>query len=238
MTIKGTHIVVVGGTSGIGRGIAAAALEQGARVTIAGRNPVSLASAAATFASPVATVQLDLGDAAMAARAFAEIGPYDHLVITAADLTYGALVDMEVAAISRMLEAKFWGPVNAVKHALAALQPGGSMLFFSGLAANRPGPGTSIVSALNAGIEGFTRALAVELAPIRVNAISPGVTATPGWDFMPAPQRDAFFDHLATVLPAGRVGKPSDIADAALMLLSNGFISGEVLQVNGGGHLV
>lgn len=238
MTFKGKHIVVVGGASGIGQGIAAAALEQGADVTIAGRTAASLSSAAKLFDGPVRTVRLDLGDAACAAQGFAEIGLYDHLVITAADLTYAPLVDMEVEAISRMLEAKFWGPVNAVKHGLSTLQPGGSILFFSGLAANRPGKGTSIVAALNAGIEGFTRALAVELAPIRINAISPGVTPTPGWDFMPADQRDAFFESLANVLPAGRVGKPSDIADAALMILSNGFITGEVLQVNGGGHLV
>jgi len=125
-----------------------------------------------------------------------------------------------------------------VQFGLSNLQPGGSILLFSGLAADRPGAGTAMVSALNAGVEGLVRALAVELAPVRVNGISPGVVETEGWAFMDEASRKAFFADLATKLPAGRVGAPDDIADAALFALTNPYLTGEVLHVNGGGSLV
>jgi NAD(P)-dependent dehydrogenase (short-subunit alcohol dehydrogenase family) len=237
MHIKGKHIVVAGGGSGIGFAIAAEALAQGASVTIAGRSANKLAQARERLGE-VRTVVMDLGDVVSAEAGFREIGnKFDHVVSTAADLTYAPLAGMERAAIERMLAGKFWGPVHLVKYGLPLLRANGSILFFSGLAADRPAPGTSIVSALNAGVEGFTRALAVELAPLRVNAISPGVVDTEGWAFMPEDERRKFFDQLATQLPARRIGTPADLAQAALFVLGNPYLTGEVLRVNGGGNL-
>lgn len=117
------------------------------------------------------------------------------------------------------------------------LKVGGSILLFSGLGADRPAPGTSIVSALNAGVEGLVRALAVELAPLRVNAISPGVLETEGWAFMDEGTRKGFFADLATKLPVRRTGAPRDLAEAALFALTNPYLTGEVVHVNGGGSL-
>lgn len=238
MHIKGKHIVVAGGNSGIGFAIAELALHQEATVTILGRSEDKLADAAKRLGANVHTVVMDLGDSASAAAGFDAIGPFDHFVSTAADLTYAPLAGMACDAIERMLAGKFWGPVNLVQHGVKNLREGGSILLFSGLAADRPGPGTVIVAALNAGIEGFTRALAVELAPIRVNAISPGVTETEGWAFMDEAARKDFFAQLATQLPARRVGRPEYLAEAALFALSNDYLTGEILHINGGGSLV
>ena len=125
-----------------------------------------------------------------------------------------------------MLAGKFWGPVNLVQFGLPNLQTGGAILLFSGLAADRPAPGTSMVSALNAGVEGLVRALAVELAPVRINGISPGVVDTEGWAFMDETSRKGFFADLATSLPARRIGAPADLADAALFALTNPYSDG------------
>lgn len=237
MSIKDKHIVIAGGNSGIGFAIAALALSRQARVTLVGRSKDKLDAAAQRLEGKVATVVMDLGSATSAIAGFGTIGKFDHFVSTAADLTYGPLANMEDGAIERMLASKFWGPIHLVKHGVPLMQEGGSILFFSGLAADRPAAGTSIVSALNAGVEGFTRALAVELAPIRVNAISPGVVDTEGWAFMEPAARQAFFQQLATRLPVRRVGSPDHLAEAALFALDNAYLTGEVLHVNGGGAL-
>lgn len=237
MNLKDQHIVIAGGSSGIGFAIAELALQRGARVTVAGRSVDKLKSVASRLGSNASTVQMDLGDPAVAKSVFEKIEPFDHFVSTAADLTYGPLADMERSAIDRMLAGKFWGPINLVQFGLKKMKPGGSILLFSGLAADRPGAGTAMVSALNSGVEGLVRALAVELSPVRVNAISPGVVETEGWDFMDEPSRQAFFADLASKLPARRIGAPVDLADAALFVLANRYMSGEILHVNGGGHL-
>lgn len=237
MNIQGKHVVIVGGSSGIGFAIAQLALTRGARVTIAGRSQSKLADATKRLEGRAKSVVMDLGDAQAAQAGFKEIGAFDHFVSTAADLTYGPLATMDRAAIERMLAGKFWGPINLVQHGVSHLQAGGSILLFSGLAADRPGAGTAMVSALNAGVEGLVRALAVELAPVRVNAISPGVVETEGWAFMDEASRKGFFADLAPKLPARRIGAPADLADAALFALINPYLTGEVLHVNGGGSL-
>lgn len=237
MDITQKHIAIAGGSSGIGFAIAALALERGARVTILGRSEAKLADARQRLGGGVATIPMDLGDAASTAAGFQALGAFDYFVSTAADLTYSPLASMPREKIERMLAGKFWGPVHLVQFGLPQLQPGGSILLFSGLAADRPAPGTAMVSALNAGVEGLVRALAVELAPVRVNAISPGVVDTEGWAFMDEASRSAFFASLASSLPARRIGSPADLADAALFALTNPYLTGEVLHVNGGGSL-
>jgi len=237
MTLQNQHIVIAGGNSGIGFAIAQQALEHGAQVTLIGRSQDKLISAQTRLNGRVKTEVFDLGDAASVAAGFSRIGPYHHFVSTAADLTYGPLATMDRTAIERMLAGKLWGPVNVVQHGLTQLQAGGSILLFSGLAADRPAVGTAMVSALNACVEGLVRALAVELAPLRVNGISPGVVNTEGWGFMDEATRQGFFAQLATQLPARRIGAPADLAQAALFVLGNAYLTGEVLHVDGGGRL-
>lgn len=236
MRLKDQRVVVLGGTSGMGLAIAELAIAEGASVVVAG-NSAESARAAKDKLGTVETLSFDVGDEAAVKAAFDGIGAFDHLVTTAAKLTYAPLVEIPVDAVEAMLATKFWGPFFASRSAVPLLRDGGSITFFSGLAADRPGPSTSIVAAVNAGLEGFARALAVELAPVRVNCVSPGVTETAGWNFMPEEEREKLFAHLRETLPARRIGAPSDLAEAALAVMTNRYITGSVLHCDGGGHL-
>jgi len=238
MDLTEKHIVIAGGSTGIGFEIARQAQLKGAHVTLMGRSAEKLTNAEKKLPLRASYVQCDIGDAESAKEGFKQVGPFDYFISTAADLTYAPLAEMETGAIDRMLAGKFWGPVNLVKYGLKNIKEEGSVILFSGLAADRPAPGTSMVSALNAGVEGLVRALAVELAPIRFNGISPGVVDTEGWAFMPEQDRKGFFARLETSLPARKVGAPADLADATLFTLVNPYLTGEILHVNGGGNLV
>ncbi len=238
MNMKDKHIVIAGGSSGIGFAIARQAQLNGAKATLLGRSVEKLQNAKQHLPQEACIVPCNIGDAHAAQQAFNQIGTFDYFVSTAADLTYAPLSEMPIAAIESMLTGKFWGPIHFVKYGLPHIQPGGAIVFFSGLAADRPALGTSMVSSLNASVEGLVKALAVELAPIRVNGISPGVVDTEGWNFMPDEERKHFFARLEKKLPTGKVGTPADLADATLFALSNPYLTGEILHVNGGGSLV
>lgn len=237
MDLENKHVVIVGGGSGMGLGLAKAALDRGANVTIAGRSQERLDKANETLGNRARTASFDAGNADAAQDAYTSMGPIDHLVTTAAALTYAPIGDIPLEAVEQMLAGKFWGPFFAARFAAPSIREGGSITFFSGLAAYRPGPGTAVVAAVNAGLEGLAKALAVELAPLRVNVLSPGVVETPGWDFMPEADRAAFFEGQAKSLPSRYVGTPADVADAALALMTNRYVTGTVLHVDGGGRL-
>ena len=237
MRLKDKKIVVLGGTSGIGLGVAEVAIREGATVVVAGNSQAGADKAAAQLGDHAQALAFDIGDEAAVKAAFASIGAFDHLVTTAAKLTYAPLGELKTDDVTAMLASKFWGPFFAARAAAALIREGGSITFFSGLAADRPGPGTSIVSSVNAGLEGFGRALAVELAPLRVNCVSPGVTETAGWNFMSAKEREALFASLRASLPARRIGAPRDLAEAAISLMLNPYITGTVLHCDGGAHL-
>lgn len=237
MTLANKHVLIIGGSSGMGLGLAERALRDGARVTIAGRSSEKLATANDSLGNRAETLTFDAGDPAGAEAAYAGIGSVDHVVTTAAALTYAPVTEIPLEAITQMLTSKFWGPLLAARFLAPRIAAGGSLTFFSGLAAYRPGPGTAVVAAVNAGLEGLTKALAVELAPIRVNVLSPGVVETPGWDFMPEADRQAFFEEQSRILPTRYVGTPADVAEAAATLMTNPYITGTVLHVDGGGRL-
>ncbi|MDX7953913.1 SDR family oxidoreductase [Lichenihabitans sp. Uapishka_5] len=238
MRLHDQRVVVIGGTSGMGMALAEKALVEGASsVVVVGRTKEGAEKAASRLGDKVAAMSLDIGNEAEVAAFFNKVGNLDHLVTTAAQLTYGPLAELKTEAIEQMLASKFWGPFFAARYAAPRLSASGSITFFSGLAAYRPGPGTSVVASLNAALEGFAKALAVELAPVRVNCISPGVVETAGWNFMPEKDRLALFDHLRMTLPARRIGEPADLADAAVSVMTNPYITGTVLAVDGGGSL-
>jgi len=160
-----------------------------------------------------------------------------NLVTTAAELTFAPVADLTTEQVKSMLVSKFWGPFYASQYAAPYIAKDGSITFFSGLAAYRPAPGASIVAALNAALEGFAMTLALEIKPIRVNVVSPGVVDTPTWDFLSREDRQGLLESVAGSLPVGRVGQADDLADAALSLMGNGFINGTVLHVDGGGRI-
>ncbi len=237
MNWAGKHVVILGGSSGIGKEIARQALQRGAMAHIVGRSQERLTQFVKELGHTVQAHQADIGNEADVRRIFGEITRIDHLVTTAADLTFKPFLDLTDGEIAQMLRSKFWGPIYAVRHAARRMSRDGSITFFSGLAASKGSPGASILAALNAGLEGFMRTLAVELSPIRVNAVSPGIVDTPIWDQMSQENKTAYFNEVAKSLPVKRIGTPEDLAQAALSLMENGFISATVVHVDGGARV-
>lgn len=239
--LAGKHVVVVGGASGMGEAIAARALGEGGRVTIAGSSAERLAAAAARLDGRAGTILLDLADAGSIAACANSLGRTDHLLITAqsraAVQTIRPLAELDFDVLHQAFAVKLFGALRLVRAMVPAMSRDGSITFFSGGASRRIIPGHVGLAALNAGLEAAARQLARELAPIRVNVISPGLVRTSAYDAMPEAQREAMFEARARALPVGRVGQPDDIALAALHLMANGYVSGAVQDIDGGGLL-
>ncbi|CAM3880140.1 NAD(P)-dependent dehydrogenase, short-chain alcohol dehydrogenase family [Pseudomonas synxantha] len=237
MSFEGKKVVILGGGSGMGLALAKKVISSGGKVVIGGRNADKLSNVAVMLGDSASYRAFDLGDEAAVKSAFEDIGAFDHLVTTAAELTFAPVANLTTGQVESMLVSKFWGPFYASKYATPHIAKEGSITFFSGLAAYRPAPGASIVAALNAALEGFAMTLALEIKPVRVNVVSPGVVDTPTWDFLSNEDRRGLLESVAGSLPVGRVGQADDLADAALSLMGNGFINGTVLHVDGGGRI-
>lgn len=242
MNISNQKILIVGGGSGMGLALARRCIEAGANVLIAGRSEPKLKEAQQALGNPanldVAAVDITRED--QVAALFAGIGGLDHIVSTAADIegAYRLLPELDLKAAQRVVESKLYGPLLLAKHGAPRLGITGSMSFVSGIAAYRPAARGSVVAAVNAALEGLVRALAVELAPIRVNAVSPGWVDTEIWAQVAGERKAETLAAMAGRLPVGRVGQPQDIADALLFLIGNGFTTGTTLHVEGGHRLI
>lgn len=235
-SLKDKHVLIVGGGSEIAAVLAADLLQDGARVTLAGRNAERTAAAAQAVGDAVRTVALDLADEESiraAADRVRAAGGLDHLVSVATERSGGPVASLERGALLAAFDAKVVGPILLAKHFARLIAEEGSLLFFSGVAAWRPSPGLVAMAATNGSVSTLASALAVELAPTRVNALSPGVIGTSNWDAV-VPDKQELFRQVAATAPARRVGDPSDVSAAARALLVNPYITGETLHVDGG----
>lgn len=223
-------VVVIGGGSGIGAAVAELASTQGARVVAISRSGI-----APHGVEPIAVDAVDL-DAL--GSAFAAIGPIDHLVHTAgARTTATALPLLEWDDLSLAFDTKLFSAIQAVRLALPRLSAQASITFTSGQVSRKYGTGSLVKGAVNAAVDAAARHLAKELAPRRVNVISPGVVDTPTWGETGSDARAAFLSRIAAGLPVQRVGAPEDLACAYLFAMTNGFVTGSVIDVDGGGLL-
>lgn len=228
LTHRNQRVLVVGGSSGIGLEIAKSFYEQGAEVTIAARNYTRLEQAAIYIGKGTYIVELDITNPEIIGDFFKSSRPWDNIIVTAASSTFGGIKDISLADAKLTFESKFWGSYHIAR--LANFSPNGSLTFISGRFAQRAGQQTALISAVNACIEGFARGLACELSPVRVNVISPGFIDT-GLHSNTLLQQ---MSERSLALPIKRIGKPKDIASAALFLATNEFISGAVISVDGG----
>ena len=239
MRLDGQRVVVIGGSSGIGLGIAKVAARAGARVVLAGRSAEKFEAAKAEVGREVEARVLDATDRGAVRDLFAALGPVDHLVATAAaGLPFGPFTSLDPEAFRRGFDGKFWALVNAVREALPVLRRDGSVTLVTGAAARAAMPGTAGVAAVNGALQSMVPTLARELAPVRVNALSPGLVATPVYDGMPAQAREAMYRQAAERLPVRRIGAAADLGEAALFLMTNGYTTGIVLDVDGGARLI
>ena len=237
MSLRGKKVIVIGGSSGIGLATASAAAEQGAKVLIASRSREKLERARGEVGGRVGIFVLDVTREEEVRSFFERAGAFDHLVTTAAEGTTGPFLDLAWEEVQALFESKFWGQYWAARHAARQIREGGSITFFSGVAAKKPLPGFSSFAAVNGAINALARALAVEIAPVRVNVVSPGIVDTPAYGEMAAAARQEFFERTAAALPVGRIGTPAQVAEAVLFLMRNSFTTGAVLDVDGGGRL-
>src|ERR1700719_2617124 len=239
MTLKGERIVVLGGSSGIGLATAQAATREGASVVIASSRKARIDEALATLPTGTEGHVVDLADTDQTQALFARLGSFDHLVFTAGEtLQVGSLATTDIDAARRFFTLRYWGAYCAAKYGSSSIRTGGSIVFTSGIAGQRPRAGWSLGASICAAMEGLTRALAVELAPIRVNIVSPGVVRTPLWANMTEADRTALYHETAERLPVGHVGDAEEIAEAYLYLMRQTYSTGQVLVVDGGAVLV
>lgn len=213
-----TVSVIVGGQTGIGRAVADALSERPGRVLVASRRN-----------------GLDIADPAAVERYFEQLGPVDHVVFTAGSQAPGGkLADVNLADAKAAFDVKFWGTLAVARAAAKHLRPGGTLTLTSGFLARRTVPGTIVKTAMNAALEAVAKILARELAPIRVNVVSPGLTDTEAYAGMDAAARTAMLDRAATSLPVGRYGRAEDLAQGYLLAIDNPFMTGAIIDIDGG----
>ncbi|MER6947984.1 SDR family oxidoreductase [Nonomuraea sp. NPDC000554] len=239
MDLRDQRVVLLGGTSGIGLATARAAEEQGAAVTVVSGRAASVDRALAGLTACADGRVTDLTDPAAVQRLFDELGPFDHLVYTAGEpLTLMPLDTLDLDQARDFFSLRYFGALWAARVARPYVRAGGSITLTTGTAKDRPGPGWAVAAGICGAVESLTRALAVELAPIRVNAVAPGVVRSPLWSAMGEQERERMYRDVGAALPVGRVGEVDDIARAYLFFLTQPFATGTVMTVDGGSVLV
>lgn len=240
MGLQGKRVLVVGGGSGIGFAVAQGAVAEGAAVTVASTNAQKVQDAAGRLGGGAEGAVIDVTDEASVGAFFAGRS-FDHIVTTAGDwgpMRRGPLSDVDLLAANDLFKVRFWGALAVAKHGGSRLPPGGSLTLTNGTIARHPTKGSTISTAMAGGIEFLTRALAVELAPVRVNCVCPAMIRTGVWDMrMPkARQEEEFAKRTARQL-IPRIGEPDETAEAYLYLMRGGYTTGQVLVVDGGQSL-
>jgi NAD(P)-dependent dehydrogenase (short-subunit alcohol dehydrogenase family) len=237
--LSGRRIVVLGGSSGIGLAVAQRAVAQGATAIIASSNADRVKQAVAALDGKAEGHALDFSNERDMQNFFQNIGDFDHLVFTAGDtLQLNELVATDLTKARRAFELRYWAALAAVKYASPHIRTDGSIVLTTGVAGRRPHKGWAVVASICGTIEALTRALAVELAPIRVNAVCPGVVRTSLWKNMQEQDREAMYENVGNHLLVGRVGEACEIALAYLFLMQEGYSTGQTVVVDGGALLM
>ncbi len=238
MTLKNSLVVILGGSTGIGLATAKAAKAEGAQVIVTGRSTEKLQRAQAELGSDARTVVLDVADEEGTRSFFQGLARVDHVFITAGTLIADKKLAPDSDTLRPAMDTRFWGALYAAKYAAPKIATGGSITFMSGVAAWRPLEGAAVASASCGAVEAFARALALDLAPIRVNTIEPGYVDTPLLDSLLGAKKGEILAAAAARLPVKRIGTAEDVADAVMFLMKNGYVTGITLTIDGGHTLV
>jgi NAD(P)-dependent dehydrogenase (short-subunit alcohol dehydrogenase family) len=238
-SLETRRVVIVGGSSGIGLAVAKEAASQGAEVVIVSSKAERVQEAIRSIGRDARGQAVDVSDEKAVESFFTNLGAFDHLVFTAGDsLQLHALADTDLKQARRAFELRYWSALATVKYGSPQIRKGGSIVLTTGIAGLRPHSGWVIAASVCGTIEALTRALAIELAPIRVNAVSPGIVRTNLWQNMSSAEREQLFESAGKRLPVGRVGEARDIAQAYLFLMQEGYSTGQTVVVDGGAVLV
>src|SRR5882757_193773 len=232
------RVLVMGGGSGIGEATAALFAKVGAEVVVTGRRQARLDAAVARIGGGATAHRLDAASRPELDAFFAAGAEYDHLVLAmSGSLGGGPFADLDLDTVRAGFEGKFWLHLQAFQAALPRLRPNGSVVFITAASARAAMPGTAGLAAINGALEAVVGPLAAELAPLRVNAVSPGVIDTAWWDAVPEEQRTVLFERAAAATPVGRIGTADDVAQVVQLAATNGFMTGTVLECTGGMNL-
>jgi NAD(P)-dependent dehydrogenase (short-subunit alcohol dehydrogenase family) len=232
------RIVIIGGTAGIGLATAEHFVKDGHRVLVAGRDEQRLAVAVERLGGGAEGRRVDASSGDELGEFFAAVGEFDHLVVTVAPHGgVGPIAELRREQLSALADGKLVAHLLAVQAALPTLRADGSITLVGAVTAHVGMPGTAAIAAVNAGVEAAARALAAELAPRRVNAVSPGVIDTEWWDWLPAEGRAGVLEGSAAGLPLKRIGRAADVAHAIAFLVENTYTTGISLVVDGGARL-
>ncbi|OIK08505.1 SDR family oxidoreductase [Bacillus sp. MUM 13] len=238
MSLKGKKVVILGGTSGIGLAAAKAFLDESAQIIIASRSVSKLSDAKAMLGGNAEGYEIDFRNEEKVSDFFKQVGNFDHLIVTAGEGAMGHFSELPVADVREAFDSKFWGQYISVHAALPYLNNESSITLTSGVYGKRPPKGATTLASINSAIDGLVRGLSVDLAPIRVNVVSPGIVDTPLYGGMPKDQRQDMYNGIAQELPVGRVAQPEDIAETYVYLAKNGFTTGTSVLIDGGAHLI
>lgn len=237
-SLHGANVVIFGGSSGIGLATAITAKVLGANITIVGRTREKLERAAKEIGGAQIAIA-DIANRKSVEAVFAGISHIDHLVLTSGNVHAGKLAETDPDELMMEVNEHIAGTLYAVKAATLVMPSTGSIVLMGGQFSDRPsGNGTAIMAMACRGIEALARSLALEFQPIRINVISPGFIDTPLYDAFGNDGRAALLEHAANILPVGRIGQPSEVANAITFLLTNGYMNCEVLHIDGGGRFV
>jgi NAD(P)-dependent dehydrogenase (short-subunit alcohol dehydrogenase family) len=237
--LSGKRIVVLGGSSGIGLAVAQQVMAQGATAIIASSNTDRVKQAVAKLDAKAEGYTLNLSSECDIQDFFQKIGDFDHLVFTAGDtLQLNELAATDLTKARHAFELRYWAALAAAKYASPHIRKDGSIVLTTGVAGRRPHKGWTVAASVCGTIEALTRALAVELAPIRVNAVCPGVVRTNLWQSMNADAREHLYESVGNSLLVGRVGEACEIARAYLFLMQEGYGTGQTVVLDGGAVLV
>lgn len=234
--LDGAKVVVIGGASGVGFAVAAAAMQAGAAVVVGSSRAPRTEAAAARLGPGAKGHPVDVRDEGSVAAFFDAAGPFDHLVFTAGDWghMFGATRDLDVEASKARMEVRFWGAARAAKHATRRIAADGSITLTGGMLAHRPRTGAPLTTASAHSTEGLALGLARDLAPIRVNAVCLGLILSERVQGM----GEATIKGFTANLPLPRAGAVEEAAEAYLYLMRNTYVTGQVVRVDGGGSLV
>ncbi len=233
--LKDQEVLVIGGSSGIGFATAEIAVSLGAQVTIASRTAAKVEAAAQKIGHGTTGCVMDVTSDASVSGFFANGKLWDHIIVTGSDVKIGPVRDLPLETAHASFDSKYWGFYRVAK--AANIRPGGSLGVIAGFLATRPAAGRALMGSINGAIESLVQGLALELKPIRVNAVSPGAVQTEMWDSLAPEAREAMFAKVAATYPAGCIGQPEYIAHQLLLLAATPYATGTVVTLDGGASI-
>jgi NAD(P)-dependent dehydrogenase (short-subunit alcohol dehydrogenase family) len=237
--LAGKKVIVLGGSSGIGLATAMAAAAEGANIIIVSGNKQRIDNALAQLPANSEGYAVDLGKEENIKTFFEQVDNFDHLIYTAGEnISLSNIDETDLDQAREYFNIRYWGAVATLKYGSAHINSGGSINLTGGIASPRPGKGWFLGASICAAMEGFTRTMAIELAPLRVNLVSPGVVKTNLWNSLTETDRENLYTATANALPVQRVGEAGDIAQTFIYLMKQRFGTGQVLVVDGGAVLV